>query len=378
MIRALDAVRAIAFLMVFFFHERVFDFGWSGVQFFFVLSGFLITRILIATTHLPFKDYLKVFYGRRVLRIFPIYYLYLGVVAIVVHYLITARHLRYTDLLEFRQHAVYALSYLYNFFNVTVLFDNNEFLTHFWSLAVEEQFYLVWPFLIFFMMRKNINKWFLITVIAAGPVLRMMTFVFFNHSTNPWLTDNSLMAVYVLPFSHLDAFATGGLLSQIKIKGAPRLLLAAAAIALVAGYGSYLLEGYPIHSLSSLGYPHYLPMGYYKFLWGYTLLNIVFGLWIYCVASEPFMQKWFENKTMVYLGKISYGLYIFHLPIIYTTKGLIKAYSLTVPLPLKMIIDLLLVIAVAGLSYRYFERFFLGLKDRLFAKKASAKKPGMA
>jgi peptidoglycan/LPS O-acetylase OafA/YrhL len=313
-------------------------------------------------------EYLKVFYGRRMLRIFPLYYLYLGLISTGIYYFMHVHGVRFTDMLVAMDQLPYALTYVYNFFHATTSFQNNEFLTHFWSLAVEEQFYLIWPFLIYFAVRKNL-KMFLIMVVLSGPVLRAITFFYFNHSSLTFLTDNSLMAVYVSPFSHLDAFAMGGLLSQIKIKNAPKLFLAAIVIGVAAGYGSYLITGYPIRTLSSLGYPLYMAMGFYKMLWGYTMLNIVFGLWIYCAGAEPGVQRWFENKVMIYLGKISYGLYIFHLPVIYLTKVLIKMYELPVPLLAKIVIDLFLVVGIASLSYRYFERYFLGLKDYMFKKK---------
>ena len=78
MIAGLDGLRAVAFLIVFFFHTRNLPFGWLGVQLFFVLSGFLITDILLRMKEkLPRGDFFKKFYGRRFLRIFPLYYFYL-------------------------------------------------------------------------------------------------------------------------------------------------------------------------------------------------------------------------------------------------------------------------------------------------------------
>src|SRR3990172_1921126 len=85
MMAGLDGLRAVAFLIVFFFHTRNLPFGWLGVQLFFVLSGFLITDILLRMKeNLPRREFFTKFYGRRFLRIFPLYYFYLLLVAVLI------------------------------------------------------------------------------------------------------------------------------------------------------------------------------------------------------------------------------------------------------------------------------------------------------
>ncbi|MBK9210268.1 MAG: acyltransferase [Anaerolineales bacterium] len=85
MIAGLDGLRAVAFLIVFFFHTRNLPFGWMGVQLFFVLSGFLITNILLRMKdQLPRREFFVKFYGRRFLRIFPLYYFYLALLAALI------------------------------------------------------------------------------------------------------------------------------------------------------------------------------------------------------------------------------------------------------------------------------------------------------
>ena len=92
MIPGLDGLRAIAILMVFASHSDLVEFGWAGVQLFFVLSGFLITGILLEMKEaLPSGQYFIKFYGRRFLRIFPLYYFYLAVMAVVAYWLIVGR-----------------------------------------------------------------------------------------------------------------------------------------------------------------------------------------------------------------------------------------------------------------------------------------------
>src|SRR5215510_2780284 len=144
-IPGLDGLRAIAFLLVFAFHSEYLQIGWIGVQFFFVLSGFLITGILLdMKKSLPPRDYFFKFYGRRFLRIFPLYYFYLLVMAGILLWLISV-HYRINYLKIFFEQVRYAVLYVYDFFFSTIWFKQSYFLNHFWSLSVEEQFYIFWP-----------------------------------------------------------------------------------------------------------------------------------------------------------------------------------------------------------------------------------------
>ena len=156
MIPGLDGVRAIAFLLVFTLHTDYLYIGWVGVQLFFVLSGFLITDILLRMKEkFGAGDYFKKFYGRRFLRIFPLYYLYLLIIFIVTVIVIQYDY-RVTYMERTQDHLPYALTYIYNFFNASSAYDGESWLIgHLWSLSVEEQFYLFWPLLIF-SRHKNI------------------------------------------------------------------------------------------------------------------------------------------------------------------------------------------------------------------------------
>src|SRR5262245_22242535 len=136
-IPALDGFRAIAVLLVIFYHfgfEKVP--GGSGVTMFFVLSGFLITWLLLKEHEKNGKISLKGFYRRRILRIFPAFYAYwLGLVFLL---LITGKSILWP-------HAIASFVYLTNYYNA-ILGDPNTGFSHTWSLAIEEQFYLLWPF----------------------------------------------------------------------------------------------------------------------------------------------------------------------------------------------------------------------------------------
>lgn len=161
MIRGLDGIRFIAFLLIFLCHAGYLKFGWMGVQLFFVLSGFLITRILTDMRGYSWKEYFYKFYGRRFLRIFPLYYFYLTVVfffALFVTVVLKNTHVEKLNL--FFKQIPYAASYTYDFFHASSSYEHTQLLSHFWSLSIEEQFYLIWPFLIFSINPKKNKSFF--------------------------------------------------------------------------------------------------------------------------------------------------------------------------------------------------------------------------
>ena len=150
-IKNLDGVRGIAILLVVLFHLPMqpgwggalgltLPFGWMGVQLFFVLSGFLITRILISSKEQPFGAYLRRLYVRRVLRIFPLYYGFL--LALGAVYLATAL----PEPLE--RYWPYLATFTWNWTRADAAWEESNRFVHLWSLSVEEQFYLVWPALV--------------------------------------------------------------------------------------------------------------------------------------------------------------------------------------------------------------------------------------
>jgi len=160
-IPGLDGIRAIAFLLVFSVHTDYVYIGWVGVQLFFVLSGFLITDILLRMKDtLRAGGYFKKFYGRRFLRIFPLYYFYLLIMFIVTAALIFYGY-RINYMRLYQDQLPYALAYIYNFFNASPAYNGESWLVgHLWSLSVEEQFYLAWPLLIFLTPKKRLKKLF--------------------------------------------------------------------------------------------------------------------------------------------------------------------------------------------------------------------------
>ena len=365
-IRGLDGLRAIAFLLVFFFHAHWLQVGWVGVQLFFVLSGFLITRILVdMKDHLGGLPYFVKFYGRRFLRIFPLYYFYLIIMTLVVFLMDFIGFMpKYMEL--FHDQVPYAAAYIYNFYSASSQFtQNTNFLTHFWSLAVEEQFYLFWPMLIFLVPQKKYKPVF-ISIVVLSALFRGWILTWNVSSIPAFFTTDLPIIVNVLPFTHLDAFALGALLTVAPLPRAREQFLALlVGLPILGILIDWLALGH-LKITTSFGYPIFLRLGG-KAFWAYTAINYLFAILIYGVARQGWFVRILESRPMAYLGKISYGLYVYHYPIqwfVTAPFGIPVAAQFSL---LTFLASLSLTILVAGLSYRFIEKPLIDLKDRYFS-----------
>lgn len=366
MIPGLDGIRAIAFLLVFTLHADYIYIGWVGVQLFFVLSGFLITNILLRMKEqFTARDFFKKFYGRRFLRIFPLYYLYLLIMFIVTSVLIHYEYrLNYME--RFQEQMPYALAYIYNFFNASPAYDGESWLVgHLWSLSVEEQFYIVWPLLIFLTPKKHLKKLF-VAAILAGPLFRLAVSALYKYGDPSFLYPDYSVVIYVLPFSQLDAFGLGAFITRFEIPKARWQFFILLLLLPVIGFATTYYATGDWGTSTALGFQYPLAKDL-KQVWGYTYLNYVCVLLVYLVVREEFLIRVLENKFIRYLGKISYGLYIYHFAIVWFVRR-IRDLGIHefVAKPLTLVISAVLIYGAASLSYRYFEKPILDLKERYF------------
>ena len=325
---ALDGVRALAALMVIFFHMGQMgipvpgpsSFGETGVDLFFVLSGFLITGILLRS---PTRDWGEVrnFYVRRLLRIFPLYYGYLAVASLLGTTI-----------------AWWYWGYLQNI--PIALGAPMGNIGHFWSLAVEEQFYLVWPFVVMFMPRKHLQPALWCTLI--GTVLCRIILVRSGH-----------VAVYYLTLTRLDGLAAGALLALHQARGTlararPLLIgLCAVCVALIGWEGvRFHGAGLPLVQVT-------------KFSLFAGLYGSAVGLLL--IARRNFVTVLLASRPMRWLGRISYGLYVFHPQILRLTFAYLANRSAAV----RAVAGLTATLAVTLISWYGYERPFLKLKERL-------------
>ena len=360
-VRSLDGIRALAILLVMLFHfYYVLEIGWIGVQIFFVLSGYLITNILINSKEKSdLSTYLKRFYWRRTLRIFPLYYAYL--IIVTGYFLLTG----FTEL--FGSSVGYLYSYTYNLYPLFEEYEFDVFFTHFWSLSVEEQFYLVWPIIIFVLNRQQM-RFLIIFLICSIPLFRMLF--------AEWILDQELIeageVLYRFTLSHFDAFAWGGAISVFKLHekiSRPDIhLYSSFLLMLGAGVAHYffLISDSQV-GLSSLGYP-IGGMENYQHIWSYTLLNYFSASLILFLISRQsgytIIRAVFENRVLVSIGKLSYGMYVYHWIILAIHKQFIN--PLIGNMVISFIIYLIGVYVVSYLSFHYLEMLFLRLKDKKF------------
>lgn len=359
----LNAFRAFAFFAVFLFHTYKLHAGYLGVNAFFVLSGFLLTPILLDMKgQFDGKAFFARFYGRRALRIFPLYYVYLAAVtALCLVALQWDEFPERYNLVRFIDQIPVATLFLVDFAHAMDEYESTKLLSHFWSLAVEEQFYLLWPLVIFLVPGKTLKPLLLI-IIACGPLTRWFIGSDFLFGAMPFLDRDVDARVYFLPFSHLDGFALGGYFALYRKSGTGLSVWLLFALAYGLGVSSqWLTEG--TFKASELGYGPFMPDSA-KHIWGFSLLNLAFANTILHVRDRKFLPFLFENRLLDYFGKISYGLYVYHFGAILVIYGFLRDQ----PEPLRIVLALALTMAVSVASYELMEKRFLVYKDRLFSR----------
>jgi len=200
-----------------------------------------------------------------------------------------------------------------------------------------------------------------------APLLRLLVLILHGTESFSFLRDNVALVVYSLPFTHLDAFAFGALLTLIRIPKAKLIFFASLITLPLLGLATdYLATGqWKDVTLASLGWPITMPYGN-KFIWGYSLVNGLCAVLIYGVVRHGWAARLLEWSPLRYLGKISYGMYVYHLAIVWL-MGTLFGQNLSEPFfPLLAFVTFALVWVVAAMSYQWMEKPIMDLKDRFF------------
>ena len=353
----LDGLRGIAILLVLAFHftpssgplshlRQLFQVGWVGVDLFFVLSGYLITGILLDSS--GSRGYYRNFVVRRAFRIFPLYYVALGLACFFAYYPAT---LQWTAFFKERGGWWFA-TYLGNFFVVRLnAWPDIGYLIPLWSLQVEEQFYLTYPFLVGWTKPRTLMK-ILIGAIFGALLFRIISTLVF---------PANLVAPYVLMPSRMDALAMGGVIAIAMRENQAWLqhrsigwATVATGIGFVALY--FLVEGTPWPPLMRT--------------LGYSLLDAAFaGTLILLVAwRQPFLRALCTNRILTWIGTVSYGIYLLHLPAGEAARRWIEpALGIPVLSSRDMLLCVASALAAAAVSWVLFERPILRLRDRSYA-----------
>lgn len=307
-IAALDGVRALGILLVLGLHAgpffpdtrggravlSVFGYGWAGVDLFFVLSGMLITGILLETKGRP--AYYASFYARRSLRIFPLYYIALLILVVGIPLLGGWRH-HHPPMFPPRQ------GWLWTYTGNVAIAANESwsvmpaYTIPFWSLAVEEQFYLVWPFVVAWLAPRALART-AFGMIGAALLLRI---VFTLHGAHAW-------GVYVSTLTRMDALAAGALIAIAARSPAGLAPYRRYVTPVLVGSGIALVALFVASKTSA----HEAPL---ISTFGFTLIACMCAAFIVAVlTAEPgsALRRALEARPVRHLGMRSYGVYVWH------------------------------------------------------------------
>jgi peptidoglycan/LPS O-acetylase OafA/YrhL len=376
---SLDGVRAAAIIAVMIFHvgwhaSWLAPTGYLGVDMFFVLSGFLITMLLLQEWQRNRQIVLRHFYVRRALRLLPVVAV-VTFAAAVVHVVTSPSFSGWAPWRIILSTIFYCQNWVSRW-----TADAGGMLAHVWSLSIEEQFYLVWPPILVAMLYFGARKKATIAVLVAGVgsvvVVRSVRWldVFdraYRHNGFGVLHHTHELSVawsdwYSSTFQHGDGLLVGCLAAAVvfwfpAVRRVPRW------IATVATIPALYVVAAMMHS-SDASYSRWLPV------WGLPLFNVAVAIVIVSFVLHPVgvVARVFAVRPVVWIGRRSYGLYVYHWPLVVLlghtgwSKG---AVAFTVYAS---------AVAAAALSYRFIERPILAWKQRYSgrAKAAPAPAPG--
>jgi peptidoglycan/LPS O-acetylase OafA/YrhL len=388
---ALDGLRGLAVLCVMLFHfgtasgfqpdtyaaKKIIGFFcnlWSGVDIFFALSGFLITGILLREKQEP--GYFTRFYMRRSLRIFPLYYVSLTVIFV----LLPALHLPALDnpgihRVQDAQAWMWAYSqdFAITYFNHDFFDPDPLWVGHFWSLGVEEHFYLVWPLIVYLCTRRGLLLTSALLIVAAPTVRCTMM----HYDMDP-------AAVYTFTLSRMDQFAIGGLLALFVREREPAQMIRWARWAAGATVLFLLICVIGLKRPFYWSNPEALGFGFSFLALGSAAL-IVFAI----SPQHTAIKSGLELGWLRFFGKYSYGAYVLHTPLQYTFMQLFgpdRIEALAAPLghAAAQLVSLLgfvvlaiaLTMLLALVAYRFIEMPFNRLKRHYEYGKPGAEQLG--
>jgi peptidoglycan/LPS O-acetylase OafA/YrhL len=360
---ALDGIRGVAIVLVLITHGHwafpdysddhavisAMVFGWCGVDLFFVLSGFLITGILLKTRTATNRA--RSFYARRFLRIFAIYYIALSLL------LLMAAHSWWLSSVmpvhtTWQRFAFYG--YLQNWLGFRNPHYEGGIVGHFWSLAVEEQFYLIWPAIVWWVPERFLMR-LCLAGIACAFALRIVLVGHYGphlwiHQLTPTRGEGLLVGAALAVFARRRKHLPGRLLGAMAIAGA--------ALIVFIGFADPR-EFYDTDA------------GPYMYTIGVTALGLLFGGLVGSSQMRvPVLTRLMEMRWLRSFGKYSYGIYIYHIPLLMGSSRILEQYFHH-PFPFRLRWAVVYFVccvaasyAVARLSYWLIEERLLRLKDR--------------
>ena len=352
----LDGVRGVAVLLVFISHfhwilspdpsltkvtpwhfiNRTLEAGFMGVDIFFVLSGFLITSLIMKDRSTNQKNLFKRFYKRRALRLLPALY------ALLIADFFVSRWENFPGDIQWRT-TWHALLFLNNWNIVNNFGEAQNDLGHLWSLGIEEQFYLIWPLTLWLLAKLKISSKMMI------PLILFASLVVMAHRTSLWNDGTSWIILYIRTDTRLDSLLIGAMFAYV--------------------YRHYQVPSKILNSVATLSFigliyiKYFLDKSPFRFEMGYTTIALLAGFIILSVAEGVFfIQKVFTWRPLTMIGKVSYGLYLWHMPIFL----LFGRHVTSGPKPLRILIGIVIASVVTSLSWFFIEKPFLNIKNRRY------------
>ncbi len=331
----LDGLRFLAFAVVFYHHffpyaraentwlVAMAQAGRLGVDLFFVLSSFLITSLLLREKDERGQIDVGAFWTRRILRIWPLYFTFVICAAL------------------FERPAWWYLAGLLTFtMNWTSLAGFYPSVTdHLWSISIEEQFYFGWPLLVLWVPRRWL-PWVCLGMVAVSLTARL-TLVSYSF-------DVSEQAIWVNTLARLDPLAIGALIALAWARRPWTLPPSIQWLVLLGGWAALTV----IHDRGLV------PMPSMHQVWTYLASAAILGLVVAATLGSG--RGVLTSRALVYLGRISYGLYVFHEPVLAGSP----LHHWELPWFARLPVAFGLTVAIAALSYRLLEQPFLRLKER--------------
>ncbi|WP_132055728.1 acyltransferase family protein [Pseudocnuella soli] len=345
----LDIFRGVAILIVLLYHIfdycPLFRFGWLGVDLFFVLSGFLITNSLLNSREKP--KYFLHFYLKRVLRIFPLYYSVIGIFFLFGNHVFSSKG-ENSAFLYYSIHQQWYWAFIQNWLHVRDGVPSMPYLVHLWSVAVEEQFYIIWPFAISFFGKKNQLGKLIATIFASSLLFRLIVATA-EHSIFEHYYHNTL--------TRLDSLAAGSFLSLIQLNkiNLPKWLPVSCILAWVVLILSVVIFYGNVH-----------PASIVMRTFGYSITAVGFAALIYITINNDYLKSYTfsQHNPLILLGKVSYSAYLLHIPVFLISAKILSNLQVKIPFIIG-IISLTLTLLLSLITYLIIEKPFLSLKRLL-------------
>ncbi|CAB4543149.1 unannotated protein [freshwater metagenome] len=356
---ALDGIRGVAVLLVFISHfhwilspdpflakvtpwhfiNRTFEAGFLGVDIFFVLSGFLITSLLLKERFNNQSGMLSRFYKRRALRLLPALY------AVLIVNFFVSRWENFPSDIQWRT-TWHALLYLNNWNIVWNFGATQDDLGYLWSLGIEEQFYIVWPIVMIAIAALKIPPKIAVSLTA------LLAVVVTWHRFDLWNNGVSWLFLYVRTDARVDSLLIGASFAYVyrHYRVPPKILNLLATSSFIGFiYIKYRFGSLPVHPFFFQG--------------GFTVIAVLAGTIILAAAEGA----WFANRILIsrpltIIGKVSYGLYLWHVPVFFV----LGRHVTSGPKPLRILIGIVIASAVTSLSWYFVEKPFLNVKNRRY------------